>query len=69
MHAASRADLGGGGARGPADDGLPPPLARLLKTAQLEIDRHVNAGGLCAVCGSAFPCDRATLADLALSAM
>jgi hypothetical protein len=34
-----------------------------------EIDRHVNDCGLCAMCGSAFPCDRATLADLALSAM
>jgi hypothetical protein len=53
----------------PADDRLPPPLERLLKTAQQEIDRHVNDCGLCAVCGSAFPCDRATLADLALSAM
>jgi hypothetical protein len=53
----------------PADDRLPPALERLLKTAQQEIDRHINDCGLCAVCGSAFPCDRATLADLALSAM
>lgn len=55
----------------PSQDGhaLPPSLARLLKTAQQEIDRHVNDHGLCAICGSAFPCDRAALADLALSAM
>ena len=52
-----------------AEDRLPPPLQRLLKTAQQEIDRHINDCGLCAVCGSAFPCHRATLADLALSAM
>jgi hypothetical protein len=42
---------------------------RLLKTAQQEIDRHVSNGGLCAVCGSTFPCNRARLADLALSAL
>jgi len=55
----------------PSQDGhgLPPPLARLLKTAQQEIDRHVNDHGLCAICGSAYPCERAALADLALSAM
>lgn len=64
MHAASRAHPAG-----LADHSLPPPLQRLLKTAQEEIDRHVNDCGLCAVCGSAFPCDRAALADLALSAM
>jgi hypothetical protein len=48
---------------------LPLSQARLLKTAQQEIDRHVNDHGRCAACGSAFPCDRASLADLALSAM
>jgi hypothetical protein len=64
MHAASRAHLAG-----LADDSLPSPLERLLRTAREEIDRHVNDCGLCAVCGCAFPCDRATLADLALSAM
>lgn len=51
------------------DAGLPQPLIRLLKTAQQEIDRHVNNGCLCAACGSTFPCNRACLADLALSAM
>lgn len=61
------------GARGPATGqagaDLPHPLMRLLKTAQQEIDRHVNNGGQCAACGSIFPCNRARLADLALSAM
>jgi hypothetical protein len=42
---------------------------RLLKTAQQEIDRHVNNRGRCAACGSTYPCDRACLADLALSTM
>jgi hypothetical protein len=51
------------------DDDLPSSLVRLLKTAQQEIDRHINDRGLCAVCGSAYPCERAALADLALSAM
>lgn len=51
----------------PAD--LPGPLLRLLQTAQQEIDQHVKNGGRCAACGSTFPCNRARLADLALSAM
>ena len=51
------------------DNGLSEALARLLKTAQREIDRHINDHGLCAICGSAFPCERAALADLALSAV
>jgi hypothetical protein len=58
-----------GRATGQADTGLPQPLIRLLKTAQQEIGRHVNNGGLCAACGNTFPCNRACLADLALSAM
>jgi hypothetical protein len=53
----------------PGNDRLPPLLALLLKTAQREIDRHVNNHGLCAACGGTYPCDRAALADLALSAM
>lgn len=53
----------------PGNDWLPPLLALLLKTAQQEIDRHVNNHGLCAACGGTYPCDRAALADLALSAM
>ena len=50
-------------------DCVPPSLALLLKTAQAEIDRHINDHGLCIICHSVFPCDRAILADLALSAL
>jgi hypothetical protein len=38
-------------------------------TAQGEIDQHVNNRGGCAASRSAYPCNRACLADLALSAM
>ena len=48
---------------------FPPPLVLLLHTAQREIDGHVNENGLCAICGSAFPCERASLADLALGGL
>jgi hypothetical protein len=48
---------------------LLPELAQLLTTAQKEITEHGNDYGLCPVCGSAFPCQRAVLADLALSAL
>lgn len=58
-----------GPATGQAAAGLPQPLIRLPKTAQQEIGRHVSNGGLCAACASTFPCNRACLADLALSAM
>ena len=47
---------------------LPPELAKLLDTAQKEITEHSNDHGLCCLCGSSFPCERAVLADLALSA-
>jgi hypothetical protein len=42
---------------------------RLLMTAQGEIDRHINNRGGYAACLSANPCNRACLADFALSAM
>jgi hypothetical protein len=53
----------------PPTDFVPPTLALLLKTARAEIDRHVNDQGLCVVCRCVFPCERAVLADLALSAL
>ncbi len=37
---------------------LPEPLVSLVHTAQREINGHVNELGLCAICGSAFPCER-----------
>ncbi len=48
---------------------FPPELARLLATAQREITEHGNDHGLCVVCGSAFPCERAELAAFALDAV
>jgi hypothetical protein len=52
-----------------ATDFLLPELAHLLTTAQRELDEHVNEQGRCAICGCAWPCQRAVLADLALSAL
>jgi hypothetical protein len=48
---------------------LPAPLAALLATARREIDAHTDDHGLCAICGSAYPCERATLADMALGGL
>lgn len=42
-------------------------LERMRRTAVSELARHVPEGGLCVCCGEVFPCDRARLADLALS--
>jgi hypothetical protein len=49
-------------------DLFPAELLRLLTTAREELDRHVNDSGSCAMCQVSFPCDRASLADLALGA-
>jgi hypothetical protein len=40
-----------------------------LGTARHVIDRHINDQGQCAECGSAWPCQRALLAELALGAL
>jgi hypothetical protein len=48
---------------------LPAPLALLLATARREIDVHTDDDGLCAVCGRAYPCERAVLAELALGGL
>ncbi len=45
---------------------LPPELQKLLATAALVIDRHVNAAGRCRACQRGWPCERARLADLVL---
>ena len=44
-------------------------LEALFALATQVLNEHVNDHDLCAVCGSAFPCERAVLADhnLALS--
>lgn len=51
------------------DGYFPPEFLRLLDTAQRVIDQHVNAYGTCAYCGSMWPCQRAQLAEFALTAM
>jgi hypothetical protein len=41
----------------------------LLGTARHVIDQHINDQGQCAECGSAWPCQRAQLAELVLGAL
>jgi hypothetical protein len=54
----------------PSKDGFfPPELMHMLDTAQRVIDQHVNAYGICADCGSIWPCQRAQLAEFALTAL
>jgi hypothetical protein len=38
-------------------------IERLRRLATDVINKHANAGGLCSACGSAFPCQRALLAE------
>lgn len=49
-------------------DSYTPELLALLATATEEIDLHIDDRGLCAACGSAWPCERARLAEHALAA-
>ena len=50
-------------------DAPPTALARLLATAQSEIDRHLNASGTCTWCGRPWPCTTACLAEFTLGAL
>jgi len=45
---------------------FPVELVQLLAVARQELDRHVNDHGRCALCQVRFPCERASLAELAL---
>ncbi len=47
----------------------PSALELLRSTATVVLNEHVNAYGLCAVCGSAFPCERAVLAEHNLASL
>jgi len=38
-------------------------IEELAELASSVINEHTNDHGACAVCGSAFPCDRAVLAE------
>ena len=49
-------------------DLFPAEFLRLLATAREELDQHVNDRGKCVMCRVSFPCERASLADLALRA-
>jgi len=40
-----------------------PEFEALLTLATRVINEHVDDRGLCGVCGSAFPCERAVLAE------
>jgi hypothetical protein len=40
-----------------------PDLASLCAAAVQEITEHLNYRGLCVICGSAWPCERAVLAE------
>jgi len=47
-----------------ADTAVPMPEFEALRgLATRVINEHVDDDGLCAVCGSAFPCERAALAE------
>jgi hypothetical protein len=55
--------------RSPDPDFLPAALARLLATAQQEIDQHLNDNGICALCRQRWPCTIACLAEFTLGAL
>ena len=38
-------------------------IEALHQLASVVLNEHTNDHGLCAVCGSVFPCERAVLAD------
>jgi hypothetical protein len=50
-------------------DRFPPTLAQLISTAASVMNEHVNDRGLCAICGSAWPCERAVVAEHNLAAL
>ena len=50
-------------------DYLSPETGQLIASAACVMNEHTNDHNLCTVCGSAWPCERAVLADLALSAV
>jgi hypothetical protein len=47
----------------PATDRFTPELTQLLELATSVMNEHLSDQGLCAVCGSAWPCERAVLAE------
>jgi hypothetical protein len=53
----------------PETDRFLSEVARLISIATSVINEHVNDQGLCAVCDSAWPCERALLAEHNLAAL
>jgi len=52
----------------PDTDYFLPKFGQLLSTAASVINEHVDDQGLCAICGSAWPCERAVVAEHNLAA-
>jgi hypothetical protein len=50
-------------------DYFPPELRQLSATASQVLDTHLNDQGCCVVCQSAWPCQRAQLAEHNLAAL
>lgn len=44
-------------------DSLVEETEHLAQLASVVLNEHINDDGLCAVCGCAFPCDSAVLAE------
>lgn len=44
-------------------DGLVAEVEHLAQLASVVLNEHTNDNGLCAVCGSIFPCGSAVLAE------
>ncbi len=42
---------------------LSPELAGLMRLASRVLNEHLNDADLCAICGSAWPCERVQLAE------
>jgi hypothetical protein len=50
-------------------DALMAEIEQLIALATRVLNEHTNDHDLCAVCGSAFPCERAVLAEHNLSVL
>ncbi|MGH3613434.1 MAG: hypothetical protein ACRDRK_12755 [Pseudonocardia sp.] len=49
------------------DDRVSAEIDALIRLATVVLNEHTNLRGLCAVCGCAFPCERAVLAKYNLT--
>ena len=51
-----------------APEPVPPECEAMIALATQALNDHTNDAGLCAVCGCAWPCERAVLAEHNLAA-